>query len=242
MSFALRCALVAMVVTGGMTRPVSAQNAPDSQNSHLAGANPRKPSERRPCPSHPENPASAPAPARFPYPGEAPTSPPGSSAPEELPPSQAPAPQPDTTAKRFPYPGDSSTPSSSNSDSSSSSSSSSRASGPESPAPDEAGSEGSVRRKLPKPQRIQSDEDREAEDLTVAKFYRQSGNLQAAYLRAKDAVKVQPDDPEAHFALAEVAQRLDKKAEAEAEFRAYLKLDPDGDRVKAAQKALASIK
>lgn len=100
----------------------------------------------------------------------------------------------------------------------------------------------SVRRKLPKPERMQTDEDREAEDLSVAKFYRQAGNLQAAYLRSKDAVAMQPDDPEAHFALADAAQHLDKREEAAAEYNAYLKLDPDGDRVKSARKALSALK
>ena len=89
---------------------------------------------------------------------------------------------------------------------------------------------------------MQTDEDREAEDLTVAKFYRQTGNLQAAYLRSKDAVTMQPDDPEAHFALADAAQRLNKREEAAAEYNAYLKLDPEGDRVKSAQRALSALK
>ncbi len=88
---------------------------------------------------------------------------------------------------------------------------------------------------------IQSNEDRESEDLTVAKFYRQSGNLQAAYLRSKDAVTLVPEDAEAHFALAEAARTLAKRAEAVAEYDAYLKLDPDGEHVKAAQKALAGL-
>ncbi len=100
----------------------------------------------------------------------------------------------------------------------------------------------SARRKLPKVKRLQSDEDRESEDLTVAQYYRQSGNLQAAYLRARDAVTLQPGDPDAHLALADIAQHMKKKDEAVAEYKTYLKLEPDGDRVKAVEKALLELK
>ena len=57
---------------------------------------------------------------------------------------------------------------------------------------------------------------------------------QGAYLRAKDAVKTQPDYSAAHFALAEIAQKMKKKDEAIAEFQTYLKLDPDGEKAKEA--------
>ena len=53
----------------------------------------------------------------------------------------------------------------------------------------------------------------------------------AAYLRAKDAVASYAEDPEAHFTLAEMAEQLKKKDEAEAEYRQYLKLEPDGDHI-----------
>ena len=80
------------------------------------------------------------------------------------------------------------------------------------------------------------------EDLSIAKFYGQSGNYMGAYLRAKDAVKTQPDYAEGHFALGEAAKRLKKKDEAVTEFQAYLKLSPDGDQAKAAEKALDELK
>ena len=67
------------------------------------------------------------------------------------------------------------------------------------------------------------------------------GNLQGAYLRTKDAVAVQPDYSAAHFALAQVAQKLKKKDEAIAEFKTYLKLDPEGEKKKEAQKALSEL-
>jgi Tfp pilus assembly protein PilF len=67
------------------------------------------------------------------------------------------------------------------------------------------------------------------------------GNLRGAYLRAKDAVQIQPDYSTAHFALAQVAQKLKNKDEAIAEFKTYLKLDPNGEKMKEAQKALDEL-
>jgi tetratricopeptide (TPR) repeat protein len=99
----------------------------------------------------------------------------------------------------------------------------------------------SARRKLPKVEKLQSDEERAAEDLDVAKFYEQAGNLNAAYLRARDAVKVQPSDPEAHFLLGHLAQKLNKRNEAIAEYNSYLQLEPDGEKIKQARKALTQL-
>ena len=99
-----------------------------------------------------------------------------------------------------------------------------------------------ARRKLPKVKKLQSDEERAAEDLEVAKFYEDLGDLNAAYLRARDAVKYQPSDPEAHFVLAHLAEKLDKRDEAATEYNAYIQLEPDGQKVKQARKALAQMK
>ena len=90
--------------------------------------------------------------------------------------------------------------------------------------------------------KLQTTDEREAEDLDIAHFYIQTGDLQGAYLRSQDAVKTMPDDPEAHFALAEIALKLNKKDEAIAEYNACLKLDPDEKQVKASRKALARLK
>ncbi|MBB5057835.1 hypothetical protein HDF16_002541 [Granulicella aggregans] len=95
------------------------------------------------------------------------------------------------------------------------------------------------RKKAPPPQ---TDTERVDEDLSVAKYYGQSGNKMGAYLRAKDAVKIQPEYPEAHFVLGDAAQKLGKKDEALAEFTTYLKLAPDGERAKAAEKALDGLR
>ena len=68
-----------------------------------------------------------------------------------------------------------------------------------------------------------------------------TGNFLAAYLRAKDALATVPEDPLAHFAIAVSAQKLKKTDEAIIEFKLYLKLDPDGEKAKAAQRALDEL-
>jgi len=82
---------------------------------------------------------------------------------------------------------------------------------------------------------------RESEDLEVSRYYASVGNHLAAYMRAKDAVRVVPGDSAAHFFLAEAARALNKKAEAEAEYRACLQLAPEGDYAGKASKALAGL-
>jgi tetratricopeptide (TPR) repeat protein len=194
--------------------------------------------KKEPCP-----PATPPAAQKqaspndeFPFPGDAPA--PGS----KPAPSTAPAPDaPDPTAaakaaEEHPFPGDDSS-----SSSSGSSSSSSDARSEEQPALNDLGSEGSTktaRRHLPKVEDIAA---REEEDLKVSKFYEDTGNFRGAYMRAQDAVKSAPGDPEAHLRLAETAERMQKKDEAIAEYGAYLKLDPEGDKVKRVRKALAEL-
>jgi len=90
--------------------------------------------------------------------------------------------------------------------------------------------------------KLQSTDEREQEDLDVAHFYVQQGDLQGAYLRSQDAVKVAPDDSDAHFALAEIALKLNKKDEAIAEYTACLKYDPSPKETREARKALARLK
>ena len=112
---------------------------------------------------------------------------------------------------------------------------------PDQPHLHDAGSSGSTRferKHLPKVEDIDT---REEQDLQVSKYYASTGDYKAAYLRAKDATASVPDDPEGHFLLADAARHFGKPEEARAEFAAYLKLDPDGDHVQAAQKALAEL-
>lgn len=86
-----------------------------------------------------------------------------------------------------------------------------------------------------------SNDDREAEDLRVAKFYQQDGNYRGAYGRAQDAVSLFDDDAEAHFALAEAARKLGKLDEAEKNYRRVLQLDPFPKTKKATEKALQEM-
>jgi hypothetical protein len=196
-------------------------------------------------PDQTAKPCSSPAPAakkpsaadQFPFPGETskPAAPPDSPSPTATP-SDAAAQHPFPTQPPPKLPGD-------DSSSSSSSSSGDPDNPPDvgSPLKDE-GTEGtSTHRKLPKVKRVQTDDERVDEDLSVAKFYLRDENYQGAYLRAKDAVNVQPDYSAAHFALAEIAQKMKKKGEAIAEFQTYLKLDPDGEKANAAKKALVDL-
>ena len=76
----------------------------------------------------------------------------------------------------------------------------------------------------------------------MAHYYIDTGDLQGAYLRSQDAVKTAPDDPDAHFALAEIAAKLNKRDEAIAEYNACLKLDPTEKEAKDARKALERLK
>jgi hypothetical protein len=199
-------------------------------------------------PDQPAKPCTPPAPSakkpsvaeQFPFPGQPakPTPPPDTPTPATTP-SDAATQHPFPTQTPPKLPGE---------DSSSSSSSSSSTDDPtppddKPPTKDGDPPEGtSVHRKLPKVKRVQTDDERVDEDLSVARFYLRDENYQGAYLRAKDAVSIQPEYPAAHFALAEVALKLKKKDEAIAEYQTYLKLDPDGEKAKAAQKALAELR
>ena len=78
-------------------------------------------------------------------------------------------------------------------------------------------------------------------DEQVADFYIKDGNYAGAYLRYKDAVTFDPDDPDAHFGLAEMARKKGKTAEAIAEYSATLKMDPKGKHAKESRKALAEL-
>jgi len=149
----------------------------------------------------------------------------------------------------FPFPEEDAKPGSS----SSSSSSSSSDDAPDS-QPDASGTKDKASDDSPAPQgrrllhrvnpigtKLLTPEEREAEDLDVAHFYTQTGDLKGAYLRSQDAVKTAPDDPDAHFALAEAALKLNKRDEAIAEYTACLKLDPVDKEAKAARKQLARL-
>lgn len=214
-------------------------------------------------PCTPPNAAEPPAAQRFPFPGESTQSEPKpqkqspSATPNAAPDAPAPNGKEPSAADKFPFPtssappmpgaensGSSSSSSSSSSDSSSSSSND-PADTPSSAKPplDDKGDNprAAVRRRLPKVEKLQSDEERAEEDLKISKFYADAGNFNAAYLRARDAVKSLPDDPDTHFALAQVAQKMKKREEAIAEYNNYLQMAPDGLKIKDAHKALTDL-
>jgi tetratricopeptide (TPR) repeat protein len=219
-------------------KPADQPCPPANQSSSKAAGKPCTP------PTDTKQPSTA---DQFPFPGE--SSKPAASS-SDSPDAPTPASSRKAAEEEHPFPSDAppalpgADPPSSSSSSSSSSDDSSSSANPDA-TPPHPGADTSdtkpVRKKLPKVEKIQTSEDRAAEDLTVAKFYENRGNLNAAYLRTKDAVNVQPDDPETHFALAQIAQKMQKREEAIAEFNTYLKLDPDGLNIKAAQKALSQL-
>jgi hypothetical protein len=212
----------------------------------------------KPCPPAAKKPTSAAE--QFPFPGapSKPKNPPDSPSPSNTPP-DSPTPRtttPSDAATQHPFPSQP-PPKLPGDDSSSSSSSSSSNDDPNAaPTDPDAAPAGdptakgdpsnppegtSVHRKLPKVKRVMSDDERVDEDIYVAKFYMNDENYQGAYLRAKDAISIQPDYPLAHFTLAEVFSKMKKKDEAIAEYQTYLKLDPEGEKAKAAKKALTEL-
>jgi len=220
------------------TPPQPPPPAPCTANQ-TQNQNKNQPTKQTPC-TPPSFDSTTPSTAdQFPFPGE--PAKPAAASPDSPTPSDskgsAAADHPFPTTPAPPLPGESS--------SSSSSSSSSDADNPSDIGPPlkDEGSEGtSVHRKLPKVKKVQSDDERVDEDITVAKFYMNDENFAGAYLRAKEAVKIQPDYSLAHFTLAQVAQKMKKHDEAVAEFKTYLELDPNGEKIKEAQKALAELK
>lgn len=219
-----------------------ASPAPCSQSSDSAQS---KSQASKPCTPAPDK-KEPPAAQRFPFPGEQ-TAPSQQSKPD-TPEAPASPGKPPSAADKFPFPTAPAPrmPGSEPDSSSSSSSSSSSDSADTPPSDNPAGDTGdnphpSTRRRLPKVENLQTNEERVDEDLKVAKFYADAGDLSAAYLRVRDAVKYLPNDPDTHFALAYVAQKMKKREEAIAEYNNYLRLAPDGDRTKDAHKALNEL-
>ena len=230
--------------------PAQASPFPFPGDEAPAQAQPAQPAETKPA-----NPTPA---DQFPFPGETP-------APAAKPNQPANAqPAAPSAADRFPFPveppttaNDPTLPadshyaagSSSPDDGASSSSSSSSPDGdPNLKDPNlkddlkDLGSEGttrSERRRLPKVEDLQGRED---EDVRVAQYYHSTGNFLAAYLRAKDAVRLDPTDEDAQYALAINADKLAKRDEAIAGYTAYLKLAPEGKEARQVQRALAALR
>jgi hypothetical protein len=189
----------------------------------------------------------------FPFPGGTPAAPPAGQ--QQAAPANAGSAAP--AASRFPFPGEAGSSSSgplkdAGSSGNSSSSSSSGDPGDRDPTAgplgdgddDPAAKAAEARRAAREKRGIefhQTTDQREAEDLRVAAFYRDDGNFRGAYERASDAVSLAADDADAHLALAEAARRLGKLDEAEIHYRKCLALDPVPKTKKAAEKALKEM-
>jgi hypothetical protein len=259
---AMRGHLGAMLTVGVLTawmviacpaqsKPASAPPPTSAGPAPCSVAPEPEPCGTTPAPSGKPNTAE-----KFPFPGEAQ----GSSTPSlgGVPDAPDTPSSPEPATKNFPFPGDagsSATPSPSSSSSSSNSGddaipADSDAAPGSTPELKDKGTEGTppapgrhiLHRVNPVGTKLQSNDEREQEDLDVAHFYVQSGDLQGAYKRSQDAVKIAPDDPDAHFALAEIALKLNKRDEAIAEYNACVKLDPTEKELKESRKALARLK
>ena len=98
-----------------------------------------------------------------------------------------------------------------------------------------------ARKKLPKEKPALSPEEQEAEDVQIAGFYQNDGNFKAAYQRAREAVGLVADDPEAHLALANAARKLGKLDEAKSSYQKALALDPVPKIRRVAERALKEM-
>jgi len=207
----------------------------------------------------PKGPATPTAADKFPFPAENPGTPPSSAEQTPAPagadkfqfpgepqekPAAPDAPQTAKPASAFPFPGEPDTPASSSSSSSSSSGdgTDTPAADPNAPKLKDAGSSGSTRFQRRKMAVPEDPDKRELDDLDVSHYYITTGNFTGAYLRAQDAVKLYPDDEQAHFALAVAAEKMKKRDEAVAEYTKYLGMAPDGEKAKQAKLALESLK
>jgi hypothetical protein len=216
------------------------------------------------CGSAQDTPLPSNAAQQFPFPGE-----PGAAKPTQSAPTVPGTPTtPSNPAQQFPYPGESdggakdasgsaggkdvkpgppgglqdagSSGAASSSGYSSSDSGLPDGVGPEEPDDTSVPTRTRSSRKRPA-QPVATPNQREAEDLHVAEFYQNDGNFRGAYMRAKDAVTIAADDPEAHFALAEAARKLGRLDEAEQNYRKCLELDPVPKTKKVAQQALKQM-
>jgi tetratricopeptide (TPR) repeat protein len=80
-----------------------------------------------------------------------------------------------------------------------------------------------------------------AQDVKIGGFYLTAGDYKGAYARYKEATKVNPENADAVFGVAEAARGLKLTDEAADNYRVYLEAFPDGGKSKAARKALAEL-
>lgn len=80
-----------------------------------------------------------------------------------------------------------------------------------------------------------------SQDVKIGNFYLQKGDFKGAYARFLEATRVDPDNADAVFELAEAAKGLNHKQEAIDNYQIYLSAVPDGNKAKTARKALAEL-
>jgi len=85
------------------------------------------------------------------------------------------------------------------------------------------------------------DPKRAVNDLHVGQFYMNREDYKGAYARFKEAVQVDPGNPEAVFYLAEAARKMNQNKEAAENYQLYLDAVPDGSKAKDARKALRDL-
>lgn len=79
------------------------------------------------------------------------------------------------------------------------------------------------------------------DDLKVGRFYFKDGNYAGATARYQDALQHDPENPEAHFGLAQVLLKQNKRQDAIGHLQRYVQLAPDDEHTKEAQKLLAKL-
>lgn len=198
------------------------------------------PGEAAPA-QQPAQPASGTQPGgtadKFPFPG-------GDLDKTPIAPEDAPQPQAPSSSSSAPTQPDFSTPPSSDGMGSSSSSSSE-----DEPAPTTQSDDapvraaplpnyGTKRSRVEEQTRKRNEEHRVEDDLKVAKFYLNDGNVNGAYLRYKDAIEHDPEESDAHLGMAEMAEKLNKLDEAREHYAEFLKLDPENKRAAEVQHTL----
>ena len=78
-------------------------------------------------------------------------------------------------------------------------------------------------------------------DKQVAEVYWGQGNWEGAYLRYRDAVRINAQDAEALYGLAEAEGRLGRNVSARQHYLDYIGLQKDGRKAQAARKALLHL-
>jgi tetratricopeptide (TPR) repeat protein len=86
------------------------------------------------------------------------------------------------------------------------------------------------------------DPHRAAKDVEVGDFYFKQRNYRAAISRYREALLYKPNDAIATFSLADALEKSGDLQEAAQNYRAYLKILPNGPKAKDAHKALERLK